>query len=60
MRTSSILQLPFLRVRKMRSNQYVDGSPLQKTAELKRAAVRWSRVAYAAGGANCHTWYPSG
>jgi len=28
---------------------------LQKNAELKRAAVRWSRVAYAAEGANYHT-----
>jgi len=23
-------------------------------------AMRWSRVAYAARGANSHTWYPSG
>jgi len=27
---------------------------------VKRAAVRWSRVAYAARGANYHTWLPSG
>jgi len=37
-------------VGKMRSYKYVDGWPLQKTAELKRATVRWSRVSYAAGG----------
>jgi len=26
---------------------------------IKHAAVRWSRVAYAAGGANYHPWLPS-
>jgi len=41
------LWLLSLRVGKMRSNQYVAGWPLHKTEGLKRAAVRWSRVAYA-------------
>ena len=36
------------RVGKMSSSQYVDGTSLQKTVELKRADVRWPRVAYAA------------
>jgi len=44
---------------KMRSKWFVDGWTLQKTVELNRAAVWWSRMA-AAGGANYHTWYPSG
>ena len=34
-------------VGKMSISQYVDGWPLQKTAELQRAAVRWPRVAFA-------------
>ena len=42
-------------VDKMSSSQYVDGWPLQKTAKLKRAFVRWPRVAYAASGAHYHT-----
>ena len=47
-------------VGKMSSCQYVDGWPLQKTAKLKRAAVRWPRMAYAASGAHYHTWFPCG
>ena len=44
------------RVGKMSSSQHVDGRPLQKIVKLKRKIVRWLRVAYAAGGANYHTW----
>jgi len=40
------------RVGKMRSNEFVAGWPLQKTARLKPKARRWSRVAYVASGAN--------
>ena len=29
-------------------------------AKLKRAAVRWPRVAYAASGAHYHTWFTCG
>jgi len=42
-------------VGKIRSNLYVVGWLQQKTAELKTAAVRWSRAAYAASGTLPHT-----
>ena len=43
------------------SSQYVHGvGPPKKTAELKRIAVRWPRVAYAAGDAHNCTWFPNG
>ena len=42
----------------MSDGQFVDGWPLQKTVELKRAAVRRPRVAYAANVARYHTWSP--
>jgi hypothetical protein len=35
---------------KWNSSYYVEGNCFMKTAELKRAAVRWPRVAYVAGG----------
>jgi len=34
--------------------QYVDGLPVHKTAESKRAA-RWARVTYATSGAHYHS-----
>ena len=46
-------------VGKMSSSQYVDGWLLQKTAELKRAPVRWPRVAYAASGEHYRTYFPT-
>jgi len=36
------------------------GDHYRRLRRLKRAAVRWSRVAYAAGGANYHTLLRSG
>ena len=56
----SWLRIPSLRVAKMSSNQYVDGWPLQKTEEVKRAAVRRPRVAYATSSAHYHMWFPYG
>ena len=47
-------------VGEINSSQYVDGRPLQETAELERTAVRWSRVAFAARGAHWRTWFLGG